>query len=56
MTEGIFFLIELLAMLLLLLNVTKKSPREREASLGIFDYIKEGPQEAQSKPEGRTRA
>lgn len=56
MIEGIFFVIELLVMLLLLLKITKKSPTESEESLGIFDYIKERPQDTQLKPGGRPRA
>ena len=56
MIEGIFILIELLAMLMLLLKIAKRSRLESDESLGIFDYIKERPQESDSKAKGRPRA
>lgn len=56
MIEGIFILIELLAMLFLLLKVSKKQPASGDESLGIFDYIKERPQEDNLKSKGQPRA
>jgi hypothetical protein len=56
MIEGIFFLLELLAMLLLLMKIIKKPQMDGDGDLGIFDYIKERPQIEQPKPKGQQRA
>jgi hypothetical protein len=54
--EGIFFLLELLAMLLLLLKIIRKPLVDSESNLGIFDYIKERPQADHSKSKVQQRA
>ena len=56
MIEGIFFLLALLAMLLLLLKVIKKPQPGGDGDLGIFDYIKELPQDQVQKPGSPPRA
>jgi hypothetical protein len=56
MIEGMLFLVELLAMLLLLLKVTKNVRTNGEEDLGVFDYPKEQPQADKLKSGGQPRA
>jgi hypothetical protein len=56
MKEGLFLVVELLAMLLLLLKVIKKPKAGTDADLGIFDYIQERPADRPAKPESQPRA
>lgn len=56
MIEGIFFLIQLVVMLLLLLKVTRANMSDGGTDLGVFEYIEERTEQVREKPEGHPRA